>query len=157
MKKLIVFLSVLALASCGRVPVEFVSHAKMPWGTIGMAEGWVVKEQSDNSIILESQLEANTEIVIRYVRMPDDLDGYAKSFIEVSGRTLDSTGSVEIEGKDYNLYKMTAIAGGTNVSELLVLVPYQGKLLAIDAMWRANSVLADIPEGMVKSIKFGGN
>lgn len=157
MKKLVVFLSVLALASCGRVPVEFVSQTKTPWGTIGMAEGWVVKEQLDYNIILESQLEANTEIVIRYVRMPDDLDGYAKSFIEVSGRTLDGTGAIEIDGKDYNLYKMTAIVGGTNVSELLALVPYQGKLLAIDAMWRANSVLADIPEGMVKSIKFGGN
>lgn len=156
MKKLILTLSVLAFVSCGQVKVELISETKTPWGSIGMAEGWVVKEQSDYNITLDSQLEDNTEIIIRYVRMPDDLDGYAKSFIEVSGRTLDNSGAIEIDGKDYNCYRMTVKAGGNNVSELLALVPYKDKLLAIDAMWKTNSVLANIPEGMVKSIKFGG-
>lgn len=156
MKKLALALSAVVLVSCGQVNVELISETKTPWGSIGMAEGWSVKEQSDSNITLESQLENNTEIIIRYVRMPDDLDGYAKSFIEVSGRTLDSTGAIEIDGKDYNCYRMSVKAGGDNVSELLVLVPYKGRLLAIDAMWKTKSVLANIPEGMVKSIKFGG-
>lgn len=156
MKKLILTLSVLAFVSCGQVEVELISETKTPWGSIGMAEGWVVKEQSGYNLTVESQLENNTEIIIRYVRMPDDLDGYAKSFIEASGRSIDGTGTIEIDGKDYSCYRMTVKAGGNNVSELLVLVPYQGKLLAIDAMWKTKSVLANIPEGMIKSIKFGG-
>lgn len=156
MKKLACVFAILTLVSCGQASVEFVSTTKTAWGTIGLAEGWVVTTQTQELVKMESQLERNTEIIIRKVRLPQDIDGYAKSFIEASGRTLDKSGTIEIDGKHYSCYWMSAVIGADKVSELLALIPQDKQLLAIDAMWITKSVLAGIPEGMVKSIKLGG-
>lgn len=156
MRKLFVSILALVLVSCGQANVVLISSVQTPWGTIGLAEGWAVASQTKEQFKLESQLEKNTEITIRQVRMPQDIDGYARSFIEASGRILGKTGTIEIDSIQANAYWMTAVVGSSDVSELLVLIPHDGKLLSVDAMWITKSVLADVPEGMVKSMKFGG-
>lgn len=156
MRKIIIVILALVFVSCGQVDVVLISRIDFPWGSIGLAEGWVVSGQSKDQFKLESQMERSTEITIRQVRIPQDIDGYAKSFIEASGRQIARTGTMDIDGRQANAYWMTAVVGADDVSELLVLIPHEGKMLAVDAMWITKSVLADVPEGMVKSLKLGG-
>lgn len=155
MKKL-AFVFALVLASCGEAPLVEIQRVEAPWGSIGIPEGWVVKSQDGSNLTLESQLENFTQMTFRMVRMPDDLDGWAKSFIESSGRTLDKSGSIEISGKNLSRYDMSATAGRNTISEILVLAPVGKELLAINASWPPKSSLAGVPLQMIKSIVFGG-
>ena len=156
MKKFSLLFVLMLLVSCGEAPAVFVSKATAPWGTIGLSEGWVIKSQDGSNLKLESQLEENTELTIKEVKMPQDLEGWAKSYIEASGRTLDRSGTLELGDKKYLRYDLSALAGRDTLGEILVLIPYGDKLLAVDAFWKAKSVLAKIPEEMVKSIIIGG-
>jgi hypothetical protein len=156
MKKVSLLFVLMLLVSCGEAPAVFVSKATTPWGTISLSEGWVVKSQEGSNLRLESQLEENTELTIKEVKMPQDLEGWAKSFIEASGRTLDRSGNLELGDKNYLRYDLSALVGRDTIGEMLVLIPYGDKLLAVDAFWKSKSVLAKIPEEMVKSIVIGG-
>ncbi len=156
MKKLTLFFAILILASCGEAQFVETQRVEAPWGSVGISEGWIVKSQDGSNLTLESQLENFTQMTFRMVRMPEDLDGWAKSFIESSGRTLDKSGSIDISGKNLSRYDMSATAGRETLSDVLVLAPVGNELLAINASWQPKSALADIPVQMIKSIVFGG-
>ncbi len=156
MKKLAVVFAIIALASCGEAPFVEVKRVEAPWGSVGIPEGWVVKSQEGSNLTLESQLENFTQMTFRMVRKPDDLDGWAKSFIESSGRTLDKSSSIDVSDRNLSRYDMTALAGRVTLGEILVLAPVGDELLAINASWPTKSALAGVPLQMIKSIVFGG-
>jgi hypothetical protein len=148
--------SFLLLAGCGAAAPVFENRVDAPWGSVGLPEGWIVASQDGYQLRLESQLETDTEVNFRHVRMPQDLEGWSKSFIESSGRNLVRSGTITISEKKFLRYDLTVQAGKETLGELLVLIPVDGKLLAIDALWKSKSVLGGVPEEIVQSIILGG-
>ncbi|MCE5176008.1 MAG: hypothetical protein ABFD23_00910 [Caldisericales bacterium] len=155
-KALLVLLSIMVLAGCGRREVVFVGTHETTWGSVGIAAGWKAEPVNKSDVNLYSTEEHNVKVTIRLLPFPKDLSGYIEGQAKLTGREFVSSEDVKLDGGQVKKFRMKAIYAKLNLIEDLYAVKIGDQLLSILVSVPEESMTGYQAEQVANSVRWNG-
>lgn len=141
------------ITGCGSQGITFQMIEKMPWGTIGKPENWIVTVKEASNITLESLEEQNLKVEAREVPNQIDKESYATEQAKLTGRKLIKSFKMLLAGSEKQVYETRSIVGKKTVIEKMFFIDSsKNERIAIVWAYPDGSKQSWQAEGIVKSV-----